>query len=90
MDTVAEKLHGSYFVLPSSIHEVIAIPTTLGSNYRDLERMVREVNEMAVAPEDQLTNSVYRYDSKTKIFELAATQAQRERVAKHRAREMER
>lgn len=90
MDTVAEKLHSSYFVLPSSIHEVIAIPTTLGSDYRDLERMVREVNEMAVAPEDQLSDSVYRYDSKAKIFELAATQAQRERVAKHRAREMER
>ena len=79
-----------YLILPSSIHEVIAIPTSLGSNYRDLEQMVREVNEMAVAPEDQLSNSVYRYDRKAKIFELAATQAQRERVAKHRAREMER
>lgn len=90
MDKVAETLNDNYFVLPSSIHEVIAIPTFLGSNYRDLEQMVREVNEMAVAPEDQLSNSVYRYDRKAKIFELAATQAQRERVAKHRAREMER
>lgn len=90
MDKVAETLHDDYYVLPSSIHEVIAIPVSLGSNYRDLERMVREVNEMAVAPEDQLSNSVYRYDSKAKIFEMAATQAQRERVARHKAREMER
>ena len=36
-----------------------------------LEQMVREVNATQVAPEDKLTDSVYHYDSKEKIFELA-------------------
>ena len=36
----------------------------------DLEAMVREVNATQVAPEDKLTDSVYHYDSKEKIFEL--------------------
>ena len=63
MDQVGEQLHGSYFVLPSSIHEVIAIPTSLGSNYRELERMVHEINIMTVAPEDRLSDNVYRYDT---------------------------
>ena len=87
MDQVGEQLHGSYFVLPSSIHEVIAIPTSLGSNYRELERMVHEINIMTVAPEDRLSDNVYRYDTKTKVFELASAQATRERVARHKARE---
>lgn len=90
MDKVAETVHGDYYVLPSSIHEVIAVPVSLGSNYRDLEQMVKEINMSVVAPEDRLGSTVYRYDSQTKIFEMAATQAQRERVAKHKAREMER
>ena len=90
MDQVGEKLHGSYYVLPSSIHEVIAVPVTHGSNYRDLERMVHEINIMTVAPEDRLSDNVYRYDTKTKVFELASAQAERERAAKRRSRDMER
>ena len=90
MDKVGEALHGSYYVLPSSIHEVIAIPVSLGSNYRDLERMVHDINMNVVAPEDRLSDNVYRYDTKSKVFEMASAQAQRERVAKHRTREMER
>ena len=38
-----------------------------------LEDMVREVNATQVAPKDKLTDNVYHYDSKEKIFELAAT-----------------
>lgn len=87
MEKVGEMLHGNYYVLPSSIHEVIAVPVSYGSNYRHLENMVSEINEMTVAPEDRLSNNVYRYDTKAKIFELAATQAERERIARHRARE---
>ena len=32
--------------------------------------MVKEVNATQVSPEDKLTDSVYHYDSKAKIFEL--------------------
>ena len=40
-------------------------------NRADLEDMVRTVNATEVQPEDILTDSVYHYDSKDKIFELA-------------------
>lgn len=36
-----------------------------------LEQMVKEVNATQVAPEDKLTDSVYHYDSQSKVFELA-------------------
>lgn len=44
--------------------------------------MVKEVNATQVAPQDKLTDSVYHYDSKDKIFELGekfvARQAEKE------------
>ncbi len=39
--------------------------------------MVKEVNETQVAPEDVLTDSVYHYDSKEKLFELAGKYQER-------------
>ena len=81
MEEIGRVMGGNYYVLPSSIHEVIAIPEDARSNYRELESMVREINEMTVAKEDQLSNRVYHYDDKEHSFALAA---------KHKNREMER
>ena len=90
MERVSERLHGSYYVLPSSVHEVIAVPATRGSDYRQLEQMVKDINEMSVARDEQLGNTVYRYDEKTRIFETAAAHVQQERLSRHKAKEMER
>ena len=70
MDKAAEKIGGDFFILPSSLHEVLIVPDDGRSNLYDLEKMVREVNDTQVAPADKLTDSVYHYDSKDKIFEL--------------------
>lgn len=48
------------FLLPSSIHEMIALPGTMADTER-LRWMVQDVNECAVRPEDLLSYSVYRY-----------------------------
>ena len=52
-----------FYVLPSSIHEVILLPVSHSDNPADLERLVKEVNEACVAPEDYLSGHVYRYFS---------------------------
>ena len=39
--------------------------------------MVKQINEMQVAKEDQLSNHVYHYDSKEKVFELASKHEER-------------
>ncbi len=70
MDQAAERAGGDFFILPSSIHEVLIVPDDGNVKLADLEAMVREVNATQVAPEDKLTDSVYHYDSKEKIFEL--------------------
>lgn len=62
---------GDIFVLPSSRHEVIIVPDNGMIEANDLVDMVKTVNASEVEPEDKLTDSVYHYDSKDKIFELS-------------------
>lgn len=71
MEQAAERVGGDFFILPSSIHEILLVRDDGTFDINHLEEMVKQVNETEVAPEDLLTDSVYHYDSKEKIFELA-------------------
>lgn len=71
MEQAAERVGGDFYVLPSSIHEILLVRDDGSMNRADLEDMVRTVNATEVQPEDILTDSVYHYDSKDKVFELA-------------------
>lgn len=71
MDQAAERIGGDFFILPSSRHEILLVPDNGEADLQQLKDMVREVNATQVAPEEKLTDSVYHYDSKEKIFELA-------------------
>ena len=70
MEQAAERLGGDFFVLPSSVHEILLVKDDGNANYSDLKSMVEEVNATQVSPEEKLTDSVYHYDSKNHIFEL--------------------
>lgn len=69
MDQAAEKLGGDFFVLPSSVHEVILLPDKGEMTVRELETMVQEINQAEVQPADRLSDSVYHYDAKERLFE---------------------
>lgn len=64
MDDITEKI-GDFYILPSSVHEVILVPKETGMDLEVLENMVREVNATQVAPQDQLSDHVYTYDNET-------------------------
>ncbi len=70
MDKAVERVGGSFYILPSSIHELLLIPDSGEFDLKILEQMVREVNATTVDPKDKLTDSVYHYDDKNKLFEL--------------------
>ena len=61
MEDVIKEVGTDFFILPSSIHECIILPTDSGMNSQQLEAMVCEVNETQVEKEERLSNSVYRY-----------------------------
>lgn len=70
LDRVAKKISGDFYVLPSSIHEVVVVPDdeNVDPSYLNKE-MVAEINMTEVLPEDILTDNVYHYDSVVHIFE---------------------
>lgn len=77
LDQAAEKLGGSFYILPSSIHEVLLLRNDQEMDVREMEDMVQNVNESIVSPEEQLSDRVYHYDAQEKVFELAADYEQR-------------
>ena len=79
MDQVGERLNGDYFILPSSVHEILVVPDDGNISFRELTDMVKEVNRTQVAPEDRLTDQVYHYDTADRIFEKAETFAERKK-----------
>lgn len=64
MQEVSKRLDSDLIIIPSSIHEVILLPTRItqfqGLSY--LEDMVREVNNTCVQRNEILSYSIYYYD----------------------------
>lgn len=58
----SEKLNDSLIILPSSVHEVILLPDRDADNYADLEKLVDYVNKTEVAPNEILSDKIYKYD----------------------------
>ena len=73
LEEAADRLGGDFFVLPSSVHEVLFIRDDGSFEREDLESMVRGVNATEVSEADFLSDSVYHYDSDDHIFEKATT-----------------
>ncbi len=87
MDQIAEKVGGDFYILPSSVHEVLIVPADAGMDLKDLEAMVQEVNETQVAPQDRLSDHVYQYDNDThEVFR--ADRAEEHMQAKENAQEI--
>lgn len=78
LNQAAEALGGDFYVLPSSVHEVLLVADDGSMEIRYLEEMVRSVNETEVSPAERLSDNVYHYDSKAHIFENARTFEARE------------
>lgn len=67
---VAEKMHSDFYILPSSVHETIAVPVHM-VNPNKLARMVYEVNLKQVALNERLSNQVYHYDKELRKLSFA-------------------
>lgn len=64
-DETLDRVHdmiGDYCVLPSSIHEVICVPITDDMKPEEMRAMVKEVNMGQVAPEERLSDQVFKHD----------------------------
>ena len=73
LQEAADRLGGDFFVLPSSVHEVLFIRDDGSFEREQLESMVQGVNATEVSEADFLSDSVYHYDSDDHVFEKAVT-----------------
>lgn len=71
MDKLSQSFPEGFYILPSSLHEVLILPDRGGISPKELGAMVREVNQSQVEKMEQLSDRVYRYDKeKQKIVEV--------------------
>lgn len=61
--TAAKKLGGAYYILPSSMHEVLLLAKDKDTDPSQLKEIVEEVNLTDAVSTDFLSNHVYEYDS---------------------------
>lgn len=67
---LADKMRADLYILPSSRHEVLALPK-LGTDMQELLELVRFVNQTRVSREDFLSNSLYQYTRRTGTIDFA-------------------
>ena len=67
IDMVRQKLGCSFYILPSSTHEVLIVPDRDELEPETLRAMVKEVNQTEVADSDVLSNHIYRCGSDGKV-----------------------
>ena len=74
-EKAAETLGGSFYMIPSSVHEFILIKDDGTPKAKDLNRMIKDVNETVLEPRDILSGQCYHYDAKTKVLETGLKHA---------------
>jgi len=62
LEGIGAYLEENYYVLPSSVHEVIIVPESAAPGKRELDLLVEEVNETQVDAEERLSGHAYYYD----------------------------
>lgn len=60
----ASEAQTDFYILPSSIHEIILVPTLENSDYQELSEMVQEVNDTQLQDDEILSTHAYYYSRK--------------------------
>ena len=86
IDGLCDRLGKGLILLPSSIHELIALPDNNAEGIGDLAELIQHVNETQVASMEVLGSEPYHYDKETGFmlaerFEKLQEERQLEKVA---------
>ena len=65
---ISQYLASDLYILPSSIHECIIIPSKSVYTREDLQKIVREMNETQVREDEYLSDTVYQYEESGDIL----------------------
>ncbi len=68
MKHLSAEHNTNYFLVPSSIHEVLLMPDSWGASLTELSQMVKEINGEHVHREDILSDHAYFYNGEENKF----------------------
>jgi hypothetical protein len=74
---MGDALDSDFFIMPSSIHEVIVVKDDGSFNARDLSELVKSVNEAEVSAKDILSDKVQHCEKGTGVMENAVDREKR-------------
>lgn len=61
MVKVHETIGEDFYIIPSSRHEIIAVPESIVTDPKDVKAIVEKVNATQVSREDKLSDNIYHY-----------------------------
>lgn len=61
MKTISDKIGNGFWILPSSVHEVIILPDNEAFDKDELTCMIKTINETELVAQDILSDHPYRY-----------------------------
>lgn len=62
LEAVGRMLEENYYLLPSSVHEMLILPESCAPEAEELNQLIVEINEAVVDPEEVLGDHAYYYD----------------------------
>lgn len=69
MEKVHDTIGEDFYILPSSRHEIMAVPESMVIDPKNLKQIVEVMNATEVSREDKLSDNIYQYDeSQKKVF----------------------
>lgn len=63
MKELAEHFSSKFLILPSSIHEFIAVPYTTQNDINSCKKIVHEVNSLVLSPDEYLSDNVFVWEN---------------------------
>ena len=66
MDMIHDTIRENYYVIPSSVHEMIILPESAAPQKKEIEETVSEINRTQVEDEEVLSDRVYYYNARSK------------------------
>jgi len=70
LQNIGMQLKKDFYVLPSSVHEVILVPAGEDTDGKELSEMVNEINKTQVSKEEILANHAYLYHYRADWMEI--------------------
>lgn len=69
LEEIGKKLKQNFYIIPSSIDEVLIVPSYADIDREMMDIMIQEVNETQVSKEERLSDHAYYYSiEEGKIF----------------------